>query len=214
MIVLVPATVCDELREPVRDALPDVRLVPFAEDEAQPVPGAGEAEAVFRWIAGKRYADLVANGPRVRWLHTASAGVDHVLTPPVRQAVAERGVVVTDSGAAFEIAIAEFVLAWMLMVSRRLPTLLEMQRARHWEWLTAGRVVWADGRASLALARLGGAWRRVPKRSECERWVCDARPNRSLGWTRCLSGATDWTDYLPKATGLCWPPRLRGRHGA
>jgi len=134
MIVLVPAPVYEELRAPAQAVAPGVRLLPYAEDDA-PVEGADEAEAVFRWIAGKRYADLVVDGPRVRWLHTASAGMDHVLTRPVREATQARNILVTDSGAAFEIAIAEFVLAWMLMVTRRLPTLLEMQHARDWRWL-------------------------------------------------------------------------------
>ena len=39
---------------------------------------------------------------------------------------------ITDSGPAFEIAIAEFVLAWMLMVTRGLPELLTNQRERLW----------------------------------------------------------------------------------
>ena len=60
-----------------------MKLRPYAEDEA-PVAGLDEAEGVLRWVAGKRFSELVAQGPRVRWLHTASAGVDHVLTPAVR----------------------------------------------------------------------------------------------------------------------------------
>lgn len=129
MIVLVPAAVHEELTEAAREAAPGARLVAYAEDDVS-VPGAENAQAVLRWVAGKRYAQLVENGPNVRWLHTASAGVDHVLTPPVR-AAAHR-LTITDSGPAFEIAIAEFVLAWMLMVTRGLPGLLENQRERLW----------------------------------------------------------------------------------
>ncbi len=129
MIVLVPEEVCEELTGAAREAAPGVTLRPYGEDEA-PVAGAGEAAAVLRWVAGRRYAALVAEGPRVRWLHTASAGVDHVLTPVVR---AKPGLTVTDSGPAFEIAIAEFVLAWMLSTARRLPELAARQRAHRWE---------------------------------------------------------------------------------
>ena len=129
MVILVPAEVCEELTGPAREAAPGVELRPYGEDDA-PVPGAEEAAAVLRWVAGKRYAPLVAGGPHVRWLHTASAGVDHVLTPPVR---AKAGLTVTDSGPAFEIAISEFVLAWMLSITRRLPELAARQRAHRWE---------------------------------------------------------------------------------
>lgn len=131
MKVLVPQDVQEELQTRARARAPGVALLPYAEDGPLPddLPG---AEAVLRWIAGRRYAELVEHGPRVRWLHTASAGVDHVLTRPVRE---KPGLVVTDSGPAFEIAISEFVLAWMLMVTRRLPELLQRQRQHLWEWL-------------------------------------------------------------------------------
>lgn len=109
-----------------------VELIPYSEIE-DPPPGADEAVAVCRWTAGKAYASLVENGANVRWLHTASAGTDHVITPLIRE---KRGLVITDSGPAYEIAIGEFVLAWMLAVTRRLPLLWEWQREKRWEWLT------------------------------------------------------------------------------
>lgn len=133
MDILVPEEVCAEMRGPALDAAPSVTLLPYAEDGPAD-PAWREAAGVLRWVAGRRYAELVADGPNVRWLHTASAGVDHVLTPPVK-AKMSTGLVVTDSGPAFEIAIAEFVLAWMLLVARRLPELMQQQRERRWEAL-------------------------------------------------------------------------------
>ena len=102
---------------------------PYGENNATP-NGLDQAVAVLRWVAGKEFARLVGQGPQVRWLHTASAGVDHVLTPGVR---AKAGLIVTDSGPAFEIAISEFVLAWMLLVARGLPTLMANQREHKWQ---------------------------------------------------------------------------------
>jgi phosphoglycerate dehydrogenase-like enzyme len=137
MIVLVPAHVYEELVPLAREAAPAAELVPYAEeDDGGAAPGGGRAEAVFRWVAGKRYAALATElGPDVRWLHTASAGVDHVLTPPVL-AKAQRGeLTVTDSGPAFAISIGEFVVAWMLMVAHRMPDILEQQRTKTWKWL-------------------------------------------------------------------------------
>lgn len=129
MLVLVPEHIHEELSGPASAAAPNVTLLPYPEEG--PLPEAWEAaEGVLRWVAGKRYAPLVADGPKVRWLHTASAGVDHVLTPAVK---AKPNLVVTDSGPAFEIAISEFVLAWMLLVARRLPELMASQKAHRWE---------------------------------------------------------------------------------
>ncbi len=129
MNILVPEKIYDELTGPAQEAAPSVTLLPYpedgpAEDKWQ------EAEGVLRWVAGKRFASLTADLPQVRWLHTASAGVDHVLTPAVK---AKPGLTVTDSGPAFEIAISEFVLAWMLLAARRLPELMAHQKAHRWE---------------------------------------------------------------------------------
>ena len=132
MNVLVPEHLYDELKDAAQNAAPSVTLLPYAEDG--PAEDAWQsAEGVLRWVAGKRFSDLVRDCPNVRWLHTASAGVDHVLTPAVK---AKSGIVVTDSGPAFEIAISEFVLAWMLLVARRLPELMAFQKQHRWESLT------------------------------------------------------------------------------
>jgi phosphoglycerate dehydrogenase-like enzyme len=132
MRVLVPAPVLPDLQERVALVLPLVELLSYTEDGGD-IPGATEAEAVFRWIAGKQYEKLVLNGSQVRWLHTASAGVDHVLTPALK----ERGnFTLTDSGPAFGICIGEFVLAWMLAVAHCLPELLDAQQAKRWQWVT------------------------------------------------------------------------------
>ena len=132
MNVLVPEHLYNELKDAAHAAAPSVTLLPYSEDG--PAEDAWQnAEGVLRWVAGKRFASLVADCPNVRWLHTASAGVDHVLTPAVK---AKPGIVVTDSGPAFEIAISEFVLAWMLLVARRLPELMAFQRQHRWESLT------------------------------------------------------------------------------
>ncbi len=129
MNILVPEQIHEELVGPARTAAPSVSLLPYPEDGPADDKWL-EAEGVLRWVAGKRYAPLVADGPKVRWLHTASAGVDHVLTPAVK---AKPNLVLTDSGSAFEIAISEFVLAWMLLVARRLPELMARQNAHRWE---------------------------------------------------------------------------------
>ena len=124
-----PEVIYDELAERAKKIVPAATLLPYLEEG--PMQDAWQnAEGVLRWVAGKRFAPLVADLPNVRWLHTASAGVDHVLTPAVK---AKPGLVVTDSGPTFEIAISEFVLAWMLLVARRLPELMVRQKEHRWE---------------------------------------------------------------------------------
>jgi phosphoglycerate dehydrogenase-like enzyme len=71
----------------------------------------------------------VARAPRLRWIHSASAGVDRIATPLVR----ERGLTVTNARGVFSRPIAEYVVMMSLAIARRLPQLLELQRERTWQ---------------------------------------------------------------------------------
>lgn len=72
---------------------------------------------------------VVTRSNRLRWIHSASAGVDRVTTPVVR----ERGLLVTNARGVFSRPIAEYVVMMSLAVARRLPQLLELQRERTWQ---------------------------------------------------------------------------------
>lgn len=72
---------------------------------------------------------IVTRATRLRWIHSAAAGVDRVTTPVVR----ERGLVVTNARGVFSRPIAEYVIMMSLAIARRLPQLLELQRERTWQ---------------------------------------------------------------------------------
>jgi phosphoglycerate dehydrogenase-like enzyme len=72
---------------------------------------------------------IVRRSPKLRWIHSASAGVDRIATPAVR----ERGLTVTNARGVFSRPIAEYVVMMSLAISRRLPQLLELQRERTWQ---------------------------------------------------------------------------------
>jgi phosphoglycerate dehydrogenase-like enzyme len=134
-ILLLPEGVYDELSESVRSIAPNFSCLPYREEGDLP-EGAGEAVALLRWVAGKRFSSLIGEeAPQVQWLHTASAGVDHVLTLPVRQKCERGELILSDSGPAFGIAIGEFVLGWMLSVSHRLTDLHEQKKVKVWKSL-------------------------------------------------------------------------------
>ncbi|MER5552914.1 D-2-hydroxyacid dehydrogenase [Streptomyces sp. NPDC002793] len=69
-----------------------------------------------------------ADGPRPRWVHTASAGVDRLLCP----ALAASPTVVTNARGVFELPIAEYVAGLVLAFAKDLPRTLELQRQRRW----------------------------------------------------------------------------------
>jgi phosphoglycerate dehydrogenase-like enzyme len=131
--ILVPISVFEDLLPLAAARVPAANLVPYDEDPAIPPPHAEEAEVVLRWFGGKRFSELVANGPKVRWLHTESACVDQVITPEIK---AKRGLILTDSGTSYAIPMGEFVLTWMLMVTHRMPEMIAQQQSRTWKWIT------------------------------------------------------------------------------
>ena len=96
---------------------------------------------------------LLARAPRLMWVHSATAGVERVLTPMAL----ERGLAITNARGVFSDPIAEYVLMMILAVSRRLPLLLELQGERTWQPLE-GREM-SD--VTVGIVGLGSIGRRV-----------------------------------------------------
>ncbi|MFJ3706856.1 D-2-hydroxyacid dehydrogenase [Streptomyces sp. NBC_01387] len=68
-------------------------------------------------------------GPRPGWVHTASAGVDHLLCPEL----VASDTVVTNARGIFDQPIAEYVAGLVLAFAKDLPGTLELQRQRRWQ---------------------------------------------------------------------------------
>ncbi|MFD5031947.1 D-2-hydroxyacid dehydrogenase [Streptomyces sp. NPDC058405] len=67
-------------------------------------------------------------GPRPRWVHTASAGVDRLLCPEL----IDSETIVTNARGIFEEPIAEYVAGLVLAMAKDIPGTLELQRQRRW----------------------------------------------------------------------------------
>ncbi|MFF0018809.1 D-2-hydroxyacid dehydrogenase [Streptomyces sp. NPDC005374] len=75
-------------------------------------------------------------GPRPRWVHTASAGVDHLMCPEL----AASDTRVTNARGVFDQPIAEYVAALVLTMAKDLPRTLELQREGAWRHRESQRV--------------------------------------------------------------------------
>ncbi|MEW2302906.1 D-2-hydroxyacid dehydrogenase [Streptomyces sp. NPDC006655] len=75
-------------------------------------------------------------GPRPRWVHTASAGVDHLLCPEL----VASDTVVTNARGVFDLPVAEYVAALVLAIAKDLPRTLDLQRERTWRHREGRRV--------------------------------------------------------------------------
>jgi phosphoglycerate dehydrogenase-like enzyme len=72
--------------------------------------------------------EFVRAMPRLRWIHSMTAGVDPLLSPEI----AERGLLVTNAAGAYGVAIAEYAFAALVLLARRLPDLLLAGRRHEW----------------------------------------------------------------------------------
>nr|WP_166462744.1 D-2-hydroxyacid dehydrogenase [Amycolatopsis acidicola] len=93
---------------------------------------------------------------RMRWVHIASAGVDPVMFPELR----ESDVVLTNSRGVFDDSIAEYVLGVVIAFAKDLPRSLELQRQVRWQHRETERVggkralVVGTGPIGRAIARM------------------------------------------------------------
>jgi phosphoglycerate dehydrogenase-like enzyme len=117
----------------IRDAAPGARIVTIGFDGHAD----GSLDDVEVMLRGRLPADvfdrILSRSPALRWVHSATAGVERVLTPASRQ----RGLVITNARGVFSRPVAEYVMMMILAISRRLPSLLELQAERTWQPLEA-----------------------------------------------------------------------------
>ena len=115
--------------ERIRAAAPDARIVNVSIEGHADGPLESVEVLLRGFLSAETFDRLLSRAPALRWVHSASAGVERVLTP----ASLARGLVITNARGVFSEPIAEYVLMMILAVSRRLPQLLELQRERTWQ---------------------------------------------------------------------------------
>ncbi len=115
--------------ERIRAAAPWARLVSVSPEGLAQGPLDDVEVLLHGWLADDAYERLLARAPRLRWIHSASVGVERLLVP----AAASRGIAFTNARGVFSRPVAEYVLMMVLAVSHRLPELLTLQAERTWQ---------------------------------------------------------------------------------
>jgi phosphoglycerate dehydrogenase-like enzyme len=93
-------------------------------------PALDEAEILITGISTQAADphDLVRRMPRLRWIHSVTAGVDDL----VSEQLLERQILLTNGSGAYAIAIAEYAFASMVMLCRGIPELISAHERRAW----------------------------------------------------------------------------------
>lgn len=139
--LLVATPVEERHLDRLRTAVPDLEIRQSASPPE--VSDLASVDAAVLWSIEPAW---LAAAPNLRWIHLGGAGVD---SQPLA-AIAEHGVLLTNSSGVHVPNIPEHALALMLAFARRLPQLLAAQRAHQWrDEDTHGEVVELSGQTLL-----------------------------------------------------------------
>ncbi len=196
----------------LRAALPDDRIVAVQGEELGSAAG---AEAAFGGFNAERLRAVLAAMPDLRWVHTFSAGVDR----HIPEMTSYERVILTNNSGAYDVPIAEHVMAMIFAAAKRVPEHLAAQGRREWqrevphaEVRDATLVVLGMGSIGGELARLaGGVGMRVIgiRRDANRRDASSGGPavDRIVPSDRFVEVAHD-ADYLAVTAALT--PQTRG----
>jgi phosphoglycerate dehydrogenase-like enzyme len=139
----------------IRAAAPGARLVNVSLEGLSDSP-LDDVEVLLRGpLRTANFDRLLARCPNLRWVHSATAGVERVLTPDA----ASRGLVITNARGVFSEPIAEYTIMMILSVLRRLPELYELHGERTWQPLPAREM----RQATIGIVGLGSIGRAVAR---------------------------------------------------
>ncbi|PDW01633.1 D-2-hydroxyacid dehydrogenase [Candidatus Viridilinea mediisalina] len=151
------------------------------------------ALAYMRWWGEQEaFIYVLQEAQQLRWVHTPSAGVDHLLVP----AVYERDLLLTNSAGVHAIPMAEFVLGLLLAYVKRLPYFYNAQAERRW----AGDIGLAELHgATMLILGLGGIGQAIAERAAAfgmRVWGSRRKPIATPHVERVVTG-DEWRTLLP-----------------
>jgi phosphoglycerate dehydrogenase-like enzyme len=80
------------------------------------------------WVGLTPVREVLPRLPALRWVHSTGAGIDDLVSPALR----DRGVVVTNASGAYSPAMAEYVVAAMVLLAREWSRFVDAQHERRW----------------------------------------------------------------------------------
>ncbi len=131
--VLVSSHFDTDQRAALATEFPGVSFVSLSPTGEVPAEGAGATILLRCAMSKPQLQRTIAEAPALRWIHSCAAGFDQLLVPEI----AERGLAVTRSAASHHIPISEWVVTYMLLMTKRFPELLQAQREHRWDRLEA-----------------------------------------------------------------------------
>lgn len=204
MKLIIPQSLAEEMTPRIREIAPDAQIVQVAKD-GTPDGDLADADALLRAMSNTAFKRVLGEAPRLRWVHTISAGVDSVLLPELLE---RDEIVLTNSAGAHGIPISEFVLAMMLAHAKRLRELAALTPENAWPHGRDLELGELHGMTILVLG-LGSIGNEVAKRAAAfgmRVWGNRRHPEPTEGVEKVV-GEHEWRDLLPEVDYLviCTP---------
>lgn len=119
-----------EIASEIQPQLPVAAQIVCVDAEGNLSADARDAEIYLNWFNLKPATlhKVLAAAPKLKWQHTPSAGVNHILTPTFLA----RDIVLTNSAGVHAIPVAEFVITFMLYHAKHLGKLQAAQTSHQW----------------------------------------------------------------------------------
>jgi phosphoglycerate dehydrogenase-like enzyme len=175
----------------------DIQVV-WADQDGHLDGDAHDAEVYFNpgLLKSEVLDKILRAAPALRWQHTPSAGVNHLLTPTALA----REIILTNSAGVHGIPIAEFVIALMLDHVKHLGKLHQLQAEHTWDRR------WKDGiflqelfGTTVLIIGTGGIGQAIAQRASAfgmRIWGSRKHPQPLPPFEKIV-GATAWYDLLP-----------------
>ncbi len=131
MKIILPAFVQPTLKEEMCELLDACDFVIVEENGTLSGDPAGAEVLMLPWQLPDATRKRLLALPKLAWIHSVSAGVEHALDDQLRHL----DITLTNASGVFDLPIAETVLAYILMITKRMPEFAAQQRAHEWKTL-------------------------------------------------------------------------------
>lgn len=160
---------------------------------------ATEAEVYFNgsYLKQSVLERVLAAAPLLRWQHTPSAGVEHILRSTL---FLKREIVLTNSAGIYAIPIAEFVMTFILNHAKQFAAIRTLQEQHQWEQ-NIGLKFSELTNATLLIIGAGGIGQAIATRASAfgmSVWGSRKRTDPLPGFEKMV-GREDWRSLLPDA---------------
>ncbi|MEN9938516.1 MAG: hypothetical protein RLZZ387_5095 [Chloroflexota bacterium] len=195
MKLIIPQTIAHLVEHRIPVVAPETTIVRF-DDDGNLTDDASDAVALLRWWNPTPiFRKLLAAAPHLRWVHTPSAGVDHLLIPEI----VESDILLTNSAGSHAIPIAEFVMMYMLTHVKRID---ELKALAPEDWEKGDEVRCNElHNTTLLIVGLGSIGEEIAKRASAfgMRVVGSRRRVRPTPFVDLVVGDDGWRELLPQA---------------